>query len=53
MFSVLEKALSPKWIKMQINANEMRKSKEHLYNNFSIPGVTGCIDGIDEVIETK
>ena len=30
---------------MQINANEMRKSNEYLYNNFSIPGVIGYIDG--------
>ena len=45
MFGVLEKVLCPKCIKMQMNPNELLKLKEHNYNNYSIPGVIGCIDG--------
>ncbi|XP_049317712.1 putative nuclease HARBI1 isoform X2 [Bactrocera dorsalis] len=45
VLNALEKALCPKWIKLQMSEEEIKMSKAHFFNNFCIPGIIGCVDG--------
>jgi len=40
-----ERLICRQWVTLAMTDGEKRRAREHFYNKFRIPGITGCIDG--------
>ena len=45
IIDILERAICPKYIQLELSDEERRRSKRHFFDKFGISGVIGCIDG--------
>lgn len=45
VLKAIERSICRRWVTLAMTDEEKRRSREHFYTKFRIPGITGCIDG--------